>query len=345
MPHSTSPHLLPAAELSGDISSQQQQSNLIRAQIPIHTQIPTATPPQISVESASMIAAGSFAPARGDLVHQAAMTIESEAMQLPDQGHHVTGPFTPNVSPFSTPPSCNPRSPYLKFPQQFRNGMSCNLFGSPMYATDHTPERPRLYNNPHFDEAPNMPTSYSPTTFFHTPPSVYPSPSLPDDSVPELRHFSDDYNLPYGNHTKQEGHFDYPSTWSDASRGSTPYHTGFEDDGPIDRDQPYAQLIYRALLQAPHHTMILRDIYEWFRRYTDKATHSETKGWQNSIRHNLSMNGVSALASHIPSHAPFHLHTKPSHTILLFPIHPLTSPRLSRKSILQTRPTKATCGA
>lgn len=60
----------------------------------------------------------------------------------------------------------------------------------------------------------------------------------------------------------------------------------------VDKEQPYAQLIYQALLQADGHTMILRDIYDWFVKYTDKATASETKGWQNSIRHNLSMNGV-----------------------------------------------------
>jgi hypothetical protein len=68
------------------------------------------------------------------------------------------------------------------------------------------------------------------------------------------------------------------------------------DDGAMDKDnQPYAQLIYRALLEAPGHTMILRDIYNWFMANTDKAADKETKGWQNSIRHNLSMNGVSLL--------------------------------------------------
>lgn len=60
-----------------------------------------------------------------------------------------------------------------------------------------------------------------------------------------------------------------------------------------DRELPYAQLIYRALMEAPGHTMILRDIYDWFLKNTDKAADKETKGWQNSIRHNLSMNGVS----------------------------------------------------
>lgn len=64
------------------------------------------------------------------------------------------------------------------------------------------------------------------------------------------------------------------------------------EESSVDKEQPYAQLIYRALMEAPGHTMVLRDIYNWFRRNTDKATDKETKGWQNSIRHNLSMNGV-----------------------------------------------------
>jgi Forkhead domain len=64
------------------------------------------------------------------------------------------------------------------------------------------------------------------------------------------------------------------------------------EESNVDKEQPYAQLIYRALMEAPGHTMVLRDIYNWFRRNTDKATDKETKGWQNSIRHNLSMNGV-----------------------------------------------------
>lgn len=56
--------------------------------------------------------------------------------------------------------------------------------------------------------------------------------------------------------------------------------------------EPYAQLIYRALRSAPGHAMVLKDIYEWFENNTDKAKNASSKGWQNSIRHNLSMNGV-----------------------------------------------------
>ena len=56
--------------------------------------------------------------------------------------------------------------------------------------------------------------------------------------------------------------------------------------------EPYAQLIYRAMSTAPNHSMVLRDIYEWFKKNTDKGKDGDSRGWQNSIRHNLSMNGV-----------------------------------------------------
>ncbi|KAF2090012.1 winged helix DNA-binding domain-containing protein, partial [Saccharata proteae CBS 121410] len=54
----------------------------------------------------------------------------------------------------------------------------------------------------------------------------------------------------------------------------------------------YAKLIYRALMEAPGHTMVLRDIYSWFAKNTDKAEDKKATGWKNSIRHNLSMNGA-----------------------------------------------------
>jgi hypothetical protein len=57
-------------------------------------------------------------------------------------------------------------------------------------------------------------------------------------------------------------------------------------------DEPYAKLIYRALLAAPNHSMVLQEIYQWFIDHTDKAN-STSSGWRNSIRHNLSMNAVS----------------------------------------------------
>ncbi|KAJ5163268.1 Winged helix-turn-helix transcription repressor DNA-binding [Penicillium coprophilum] len=53
---------------------------------------------------------------------------------------------------------------------------------------------------------------------------------------------------------------------------------------------PYSVLIYQALKDAPGHKLQLQSIYSWFEANTDKGADPNAKGWQNSIRHNLSMN-------------------------------------------------------
>ncbi|KAL4780755.1 hypothetical protein BJX76DRAFT_350698 [Aspergillus varians] len=55
-------------------------------------------------------------------------------------------------------------------------------------------------------------------------------------------------------------------------------------------DPPYSQLIYEALLAAPGKKLPLQGIYLWFEKNTAKGKDRGSKGWQNSIRHNLSMN-------------------------------------------------------
>jgi hypothetical protein len=65
-----------------------------------------------------------------------------------------------------------------------------------------------------------------------------------------------------------------------------------EDEEATD-GKPYARLIWEALMEAPGHRMMLRDIYTWFLQNTSKPRESGGNGWQNSIRHNLSMNKVS----------------------------------------------------
>jgi hypothetical protein len=64
--------------------------------------------------------------------------------------------------------------------------------------------------------------------------------------------------------------------------------------GPADpvleeRAAPYAHVIYDALMKAPDHRLVLSEIYEYFTRRFKKP---KGNGWKNSIRHNLSMNGV-----------------------------------------------------
>jgi hypothetical protein len=63
------------------------------------------------------------------------------------------------------------------------------------------------------------------------------------------------------------------------------------DDDP-NSAEPYAKLIFRALISAPNYSMVLKDIYEWFAKNTNKSSDSSSEGWKNSIRHNLSMNAV-----------------------------------------------------
>jgi hypothetical protein len=78
-------------------------------------------------------------------------------------------------------------------------------------------------------------------------------------------------------------------------KSTTPFDNDMDttcDDMDVDKSQPYAKSLYRCLKEAPDHTMILRDIYEWFRANTDKGQDPHERGWQNSIRHNLSMNKV-----------------------------------------------------
>jgi hypothetical protein len=77
---------------------------------------------------------------------------------------------------------------------------------------------------------------------------------------------------------------------SRADEGPTVREDLEEDDAGSDK--PYARLIWEALMQAPGHRMMLREIYAWFLRNTNKARDSGSNGWQNSIRHNLSMNQV-----------------------------------------------------
>ncbi|KAI5282097.1 hypothetical protein KEM54_002984, partial [Ascosphaera aggregata] len=57
-------------------------------------------------------------------------------------------------------------------------------------------------------------------------------------------------------------------------------------------DAPYAQLIYRALMSTETRTMSLQQIYDWVASNSNKARDHSSKGWQNSIRHNLSMNAA-----------------------------------------------------
>ncbi|KAJ4364120.1 hypothetical protein N0V83_009575 [Neocucurbitaria cava] len=148
----------------------------------------------------------------------------------------------------------------------------------------------------------SMSEAYPPAAYQIEPQKPLDTTDLTDQEINgQLMQSSEDYEYrQYGSQTRLEDQRSYQSPYSNLTRDSTPndeiirysHDPNAGEAGAIDKEQPYAQLIYKALLDAPDNTMILRDIYDWFKKYTDKASASETKGWQNSIRHNLSMNGA-----------------------------------------------------
>ena len=80
---------------------------------------------------------------------------------------------------------------------------------------------------------------------------------------------------------------DVPQPWLDSS--------GSDEINDIDAIEVcYAQLLWRCLKEAPEHTMTLKELYDWVREHSQKAKDPKNRGWQNSVRHNLSMNAVSA---------------------------------------------------
>ncbi|BAE60074.1 unnamed protein product [Aspergillus oryzae RIB40] len=76
------------------------------------------------------------------------------------------------------------------------------------------------------------------------------------------------------------------SEFGRADTRSTPANA----EGEASIDPPYSTLIYEALRNAPGKKLSLQEIYGWFEENTTKGKDRSSKGWQNSIRHNLSMN-------------------------------------------------------
>jgi len=106
--------------------------------------------------------------------------------------------------------------------------------------------------------------------------------SEPGDDLTGAIHYPKDITSRQHCHSPQSSTVNSPT-----SGGGTPGNVSNSK-----QEEPYAQLIYRAFMSTPRRAMTLQDLYQWFRENTDKGK-SDTKGWQNSIRHNLSMNMVS----------------------------------------------------
>ena len=96
----------------------------------------------------------------------------------------------------------------------------------------------------------------------------------------------------FDNMVYMRGGYVHQEPSSSMSPPNTAYDQGYADDGS-EYTEPYNKLLHKCLMEAPDHELQLKDIYDWFRQNTGKGHTPNEKGWQNSIRHNLSMNPVS----------------------------------------------------
>ncbi|SPQ17655.1 03e0a9b2-d3f9-48ca-96ae-3081f31c07e6 [Thermothielavioides terrestris] len=242
-----------------------------------------------------------------------------------DEFEHYALHSSPALSSLSCPESSaksSPRSwdspeqlgptPWEAATEQLHNryhGLDPQLSGVPYVATSHSTEVPTSYPT---DAAP-----FVPTQDFHHPetgsqhvrsqtepyPAGYRAPPrdgypTPPDSGPPLSTCTaaGDSPSPADEQRSSQGSKQQP----DPKAGRTSVPSGGADDS--DKDESYAQLIYRAFMSHPRRAMTLQEIYQWFRENTDKGK-DDSKGWQNSVRHNLSMNGAFTRRDRRPSNA------------------------------------------
>jgi hypothetical protein len=84
------------------------------------------------------------------------------------------------------------------------------------------------------------------------------------------------------------------------------------------------------LEEAPDHTLSLKEVYEWVLQHSQKAKNKD-RGWQNSVRHNLSMNAVSTLLF------PPTIHKPSTHLLTPSPGFPKSRRREERQSLAPDR--------
>lgn len=141
----------------------------------------------------------------------------------------------------------------------------------------------RRYPLESYTSAPSQSRPLTVTTSF--PPSAYPNPPGDAELATPMTPVSDmDEDLPSACYDDERGS---GSPTIKMERGEAG-----EPETPKTGETPYAKLIYQAFMSSPRRALTLQEIYQWFRDNTDKGKPGQGKGWQNSIRHNLSMNGV-----------------------------------------------------
>jgi hypothetical protein len=131
-----------------------------------------------------------------------------------------------------------------------QNGLSYDNYNL-HYAGQYGASYPRSYNGIDLTGPPNslaMTDAYPPAAYQIEPQKHHNPTSFSDHELNDhLMQMS-----PYSDMTRPSTPHDDPPRY--------PHELNCGDEAAIDKEQPYAQLIYKALLHANGHTMILRDI-------------------------------------------------------------------------------------
>lgn len=234
-----------------------------------------------------------FADAQGHQQYDEAMPLGSHSLQVPyssDRGGDSMQMenyqlFQPSTS-YMNPQALD----YSHYNQQ--------LFTTSQYAPNIDPTVPRSIS-PSLVSAHDGPYSFfNPTVAPHQvypnlAPTSYADPSYHEDEYDQQPQQENDlvtiqdHDLVPHSYRRQH---DEVASHTSAGYGDDGMSMDGDNDG--DKAEPYAKSLFRCLRDAPAHTMVLREIYDWFKANTDKARDPGSTGWQNSIRHNLSMNKV-----------------------------------------------------
>ncbi|OTB05156.1 hypothetical protein M426DRAFT_10999 [Hypoxylon sp. CI-4A] len=224
----------------------------------------------------------------------------------PASGHYGVQSIAPQSS-VASPSAWSPQDPHQISLQQQQFGrdtesMSCSFRGNPMNY-EQQQQQQQLHHDqayPHYEHTDfsrgansNLATmdckGKSPMALGMT---EHKSEAGAHDGSPQLKNgliqsFDSFVSGPVetSQHSEQQGAYEFGEVTKHEPDQEKPVVAA----GASAASRVYAKLMHKAFLTRPTHAMTLQQLYQWFRENTDKGK-NESKGWQNSIRHNLSMN-------------------------------------------------------
>jgi len=134
----------------------------------------------------------------------------------------------------------------------------------------------------------------------------YPNPQYHQLQLPQHQNLLENHSpfdvVPQFDFGGQDFHNEYPIWQQPAAqeepplyfqRSFSPSPSLFQSSDLENEEMPYNQMLHRCLKQQPDCKLELQEIYRWFMKNYPSRYSAKERGWQNSIRHNLSMNEVS----------------------------------------------------